>query len=129
MSGVVLDASALLALLLNELGAEQVVAALDNAMIGVVNYAEVVSYYARLGSEQGDIEQMLSPLPIEIVDADPALATDSGTLRSLTHSAGLSLGDRFCLALARRANRPVLTADRAWAGLADALGIEVTLIR
>jgi len=38
-----------------------------------------------------------------------------------------SLGDRVCLALARRRGLPVLTTDKPWADLD--LGIEVRLIR
>jgi len=129
MSGVVLDASALLALLLDEPGADRVETALNDALIGAVNYAEVVSHYAKLGVERGDIEQMLSPLPIQIVDIDPELAVDSGMLRYTTHTAGLSLGDRFCLALAKREKRPALTADRPWKALAEPLNIEIILIR
>jgi len=49
-------------------------------------------------------------------------------LRSVTKSAGLSLGDRSCLALARRLGLPVLTADRAWADL-PRLGVTVRLLR
>ena len=50
-------------------------------------------------------------------------------MRTLTDRIGLSLGDRFCLALARRTGLAALTADRAWSEVAEALGIAVTLIR
>jgi len=129
MSGVVLDASALLAMLLDEAGGDRVAASLDDAIIGSVNYAEVVSHYAKLGAKRHDIEQMLNPLPIRIVDPDPPLAMDSGMLRYQTRTAGLSLGDRFCLALAKREERPVLTADRPWEAFAKPLGIAIVLIR
>jgi PIN domain nuclease of toxin-antitoxin system len=129
MSGVVLDASAVLALLLDERGAEQVASSLDEAAISAVNLAEVVSHYAKVGSARQDIEQMLSPLPLQVVQADRALAIDAGLLRPATLSAGLSLGDRFCLALARRMQRPTLTADRAWTGLAERIGVEIVLLR
>ena len=64
MTRSVLDASALLALLLGEPGADKVKAALDGALMSVVNLAEVVSYYARLGAARQDIEAILRPLPI-----------------------------------------------------------------
>lgn len=56
MSHVVLDASAVLALLLGEPGADRVKATLDGAALGAVNLAEVVSHYAKLGAARPDIE-------------------------------------------------------------------------
>lgn len=129
MSGVVLDASALLALLLGEPGAGRVAAVLAEAEIGAVNHAEVVGHYARLGAARGEIERMLSPLALRVIDADADLAFEAGLLRPLTQAAGLSLGDRFCLALAKRHGVPALTADRAWEGLGAAVGVTVELVR
>ncbi len=51
----------------------------------------------------------------------------SADLRSATRAHGLSLGDRACLALARSAGLPVLTADREWRGVG--LDMEIELIR
>jgi len=50
VTSVVLDASTLLALLLGEPGGEKVKGARDGALIGVVNLAEIVSYYAKVGT-------------------------------------------------------------------------------
>ncbi len=50
-------------------------------------------------------------------------------MRSLTRSAGLSLADRLCLALACRLKAKALTADRAWTLVAEPLGLDVVLIR
>jgi ribonuclease VapC len=72
---------------------------------------------------------MLRPLPMAIVEADQALATTAGRLRAATAEAALSLGDRFCLALARRDGLPALTADKQWHTVADAAGVAVTVIR
>jgi ribonuclease VapC len=129
MSGVVLDASALLALLLGEPGAARVAAALDEAVIGAVNHAEVVGHYARLGATAQEIGAMLSPLALRVIEADADLAFEAGMLRPLTEAAGLSLGDRFCLALARRRDVPALTADRAWLGLEAAAGVRIEQLR
>jgi ribonuclease VapC len=129
MAGIVLDASALLALLRNEPGARKVEEALDGARMSVVNYAEVISYYAKAGSEQRAIEAMLSALPIELVPADAGHASAAGMLRTTTADAGLSLGDRFCLALARRDGVPTWTADNAWKSIAAAAGVKVVVIR
>ena len=70
MTTFVLDASALLALLLDEPGADDVKAVLVDAAMSAVNLAEVVSYFARLGAADADIRALLQPLPITIVPAD-----------------------------------------------------------
>lgn len=129
MSAMVLDASALLALLLDEPGAEAVAEAIADARMASVNYAEVVSHFIHAGMPPDAIDAMLKPLPMTIVDADRALATLAGRLRGSTAGAGLSLGDRFCLALARRDGLTALTADRQWRAIADAAGVTVSVIR
>lgn len=77
--------------------------ALSGSRMSVVNHAELVSYYAKAGSDPAAIEAMLRALPIELVPVDRELATAAGLLRAVTVEVGLSLGDRFCLALAARA--------------------------
>lgn len=129
MKSSVLDASALLALLLAEPGADKVEAALDGAIIGVVNLAEVVSHYAKLGATRAEIETMLRPLPIQIAPADTDLSYRAGLLRPITLEGGLSLGDRYCLALSKREGTRVLTAERRWPKIADAVGVEIEVIR
>lgn len=129
MSEVVIDASALLALLKGEPGGARVAGVLASARIGVFNYAEVVSHFIRLGMPTQGIDAMLDPLPLTIEPADKALARVAGGLRAITAEAGLSLGDRFCLALALRNGLPAWTADAAWKDIADAVGVEVVTIR
>lgn len=129
MTRPVLDASALLALLLAEPGAEKVKAVLDGAIMGVVNLAEVVSHYAKLGAPRESIEAMLQPLPIRLMPVDAALSYEAGMLRPITLTLGLSLGDRYCLALAKREGIPALTAERRWARLSGLADIKVELIR
>jgi PIN domain nuclease of toxin-antitoxin system len=129
VTGVVLDASALLAMLLDEPGADKVKLALDGALLGAVNLAEIVSHYAKLGAARSDIEAMLRPLPIRLVPIDTALSYDAGMLRPLTLPGGLSLGDRYCLALAKRQGVPALTAERRWPDIATAAGVTVEVIR
>lgn len=121
MTGVVLDASALLTLLLNEPGAAKVKAVLARSSMTTVNLAEVVGHYARNGVPERDIRNVLAPLPIEYIAPDEALAYDMGLLLPITKPAGLSFGDRACLALARRLRATVLTADRQWQSVAGCL--------
>ncbi|WP_428393568.1 type II toxin-antitoxin system VapC family toxin [Lichenicoccus sp.] len=124
-----LDASALLTLLLGEPGCEQVKAVLDGALLGAVNLAEIVSHYAKLGASRGDIQTLLGPLPIRVVPIDAGLSYDAGMLRPLTLKGGLSLGDLYCLALARRESIPAVTAERRWPELAGVAGVTVELSR
>jgi ribonuclease VapC len=129
VTNVVLDASALLALLLGEPGGEKVKTALDGALLCAVNLAEIVSHYAKLGAARQDIEGMMRPLPIRVVPVDATLSYEAGMLRPLTLPGGLSLGDRFCLALARREGIPALTAERRWPAIAATAHVTVELIR
>ena len=129
MSEVILDASALLALLKEEAGAGKVADAIAMSRMTSVNYAEVVSHFVHAGMPASEVDAMLRPLPMTIVDADQALATLAGRLRAVTAEAGLSLGDRFCLALALRDGLPALTADKSWRTIADAAGVTASVIR
>ncbi|MDQ2758870.1 MAG: type II toxin-antitoxin system VapC family toxin [Actinomycetota bacterium] len=128
-----LDASALLALVHDEPGAEPVVEAIAiRAAIGIVNLAEVLSKLADAGKDPGEARREL----LDAADAQQALVVEPLTeadcvevarLRSMTRALGLSLADRACLALAKRLAVPVLTADRTWTQ-AD-LEVAVRLIR
>ncbi len=129
MTTIALDASALLALLLGEPGGEKVESALDGALIAAVNLAEIVSHYAKLGAQRSDIETLLRPLPIRVIPIDTELSYEAGMLRPLTAKLGLSLGDRYCLALARREGVAALTAERRWPRIAADAGVTVELIR
>lgn len=129
MTLAVLDASALLALVLGEPGADKVAMALGDAAISAVNLAEVTSQYALRGSAAEEIREMMSQFSAYIVPFDEELALAAGALTPVTKPAGLSLGDRACLALALRLGAKALTGDRAWVRVADAVGVEVELIR
>ncbi|ATQ42225.1 PIN domain-containing protein [Caulobacter mirabilis] len=129
MTGVVLDSSALLALILDEPGAEVVQAVLAESVICTVNLSEVIAYAARNGVAEDDIHRLLAPMPLERAPFDEDLAYAAGLLAPMTRLAGLSFGDRACLALAAKLARPTLTADRAWTSVAGAAGVEVRLIR
>lgn len=126
---VVLDASALIAMLKGEKGAAKVAGAIAGARVSSINYAEVVSHFIYAGMPAHEVDAMLQPLPMEVVAADRALATLAGRLRSVTAEAGLSLGDRFCLALAQRDALPAWTSDQRWKSIADAAGVKVVAIR
>lgn len=124
----VLDSSAVLAVFRGEPGAAVVLSTLAaGAVMSTVNLAEVVTKLQEGGVPDADIGPMIDKLRISIVDFDQAHAYSTGLLRRQTRAAGLSLGDRACLALAQQLGLPVLTADRSWATLG--LPVTVTVIR
>lgn len=127
MPEVVLDASALLALLNAEQGAELVAEALPEAAISAVNLSEVVAKLAEAGMPAGAIRQAMRGLGLEVIPFDEEQAYQAGLLRVATKGAGLSLGDRGCLSLAGRLAVPAITADRTWAELS--VGVTIKVIR
>ena len=127
MSEVVLDASAVLAVALGEPGSEIVAGSSRGGLISAVNVSEAVAVLMGAGVSPATARTKLSGVQLITVAFDEEDALLAAELRPLTRAAGLSLGDRACLALAQRRNLPALTADRAWAELD--IGVEVRLIR
>jgi ribonuclease VapC len=124
---MVLDASALPALVNAEPGAEIVASALGEAVISAVNLAEVVTKLIDLGVPRAQAwSETASVVPV-VVDFGLELANATARLRTPTRQAGLSLGDCACLALAESLRQPALTTDRAWRNLS--IGVEIHLIR
>ena len=126
---VVLDASALIAMIKGEKGSTKVAAGIAGARVSSVNYAEVVTHFIHVGMPEREVDAMLDPLPLTVVPADKVLAQIAGRLRATTAEAGLSLGDRFCLALAQRDELPAWTSDQNWKKIADAIEVKVVTIR
>lgn len=123
----VLDASAVLAFLLGEKGADAALAAMPGSQISTVNIVEVFSRMVDYGSPDEDVRQSIRELSLETVNFDEDLAMRSGALRRETASLGLSVGDRACLATAMKLGATVVTADRAWLKLK--LGVTIECIR
>ncbi|QSV55238.1 MAG: type II toxin-antitoxin system VapC family toxin [Dolichospermum sp. UKL201] len=127
MSEVVVDASAILALLNQETGSEEVSRFIGKAAISTVNLSEVIAKLADAGIPEEDIRQILSHLNLEVIDFNEEQALKAAMLRPITKSIGLSFGDRACLALGVILNQPVLTTDRLWVSIN--VGVEVRLLR
>jgi ribonuclease VapC len=129
----VLDASALLALLQGEPGANEVEAALlEGTWISAVNWAETLSKLSDHGQDPEQIARSLVDKgvlgsAIHIHPMDEPLARRAAQLRRSTRTLGLSLGDRACLALAYHLRLDILTADKAWARLDSP--VQIHLIR
>jgi PIN domain nuclease of toxin-antitoxin system len=121
------DASAVLALVQQEPGAERVRAVIRDCWMSTVNLAEVLTKLVQAGMPIAEAKATADELPIRVVPFSKALAETAAALRGATTRRGLSLGDRACLALAQERRLPALTADRSWRELG--VGVEVVLIR
>jgi PIN domain nuclease of toxin-antitoxin system len=124
---IVVDASAVLALLLDEgfkhFDPERVV----GATISAVNFSEVLAKLCEGGLTEDEADEAVSALDFRILAFDQNQARATAWLRQSTRQAGLSLADRACLALGVRLQCPVVTADRAWATLD--INADIVLVR
>ena len=128
MNSVVLDASALLAILNGEPGADKLTPELlSRATSSTVNLAEVQSKLVSRGLTPQDAWEAALSGVREATDFTAAHARLTGSLVSQTRPFGLSLGDRACLALGLTLKAPVYTADQSWRKLI--LGIRIHVIR
>jgi PIN domain nuclease of toxin-antitoxin system len=129
----VLDGTALLAYLDGEPGAHIVSEAIaGGAAVSAVNVAEVLTALARRGHDPAEAASELTARglldgALTVEQFTSADAVEVARLRALTFDAGLSVADRACLALARRLQAPVYTANPAW--LDVEIGVDVRAVR
>jgi PIN domain nuclease of toxin-antitoxin system len=126
-TGIVADASAVIALLVGEPFTRFDPLHLAAASISAVNLSEVLARLQEIGMSENEAVVAVAGLNLRVVAFDEQHARAAARLRSVTRHAGLSLGDRACLALGETLGCPVVTADRIWANLD--VGIEVVVIR
>jgi ribonuclease VapC len=124
---IVLDASALIALLKSEPGADIVSAHMVEPVMSTANLAETLTRLAEDGGDAASIKATLDEGPIRFVPVTEEHALAAAQLRVPTKRWGLSLGDRICLALSLEEKLPVLTAERRWKDFD--VGVQVKLIR
>jgi ribonuclease VapC len=117
VSKYVLDASAVLALLDAEPGADKVAAVLIDAAIGTVNLAEVHTKLSERGQSGRQALAEILAVADAVLPFTEEHATITGSLRASTMHLGLSLGDRACLALGIALDAEVYTAEHIWAQL------------
>ena len=124
----VYDASAVVALIKSEPGADVVAQAMlaDEAWISSVNWCEVVTSLVEGGADELAVLEALAQLDLHIEPLDARVALAAARLRPATRQLGLSLGDRCCLALAQERGVQAVTADRPWKKLK---GFDLLMIR
>lgn len=120
---IVLDASAVLAFLQGEPGADVVEAELPEGVIGAANWSEVAQKVRGRSADWTLARSLLLSYGLQV---EPVTVDDAeGAAQLWQRGSGLSLGDRLCLALARRLGVVALTADRAWGESAHVRQIRV----
>ena len=128
MNEVVFDASAMLALIQGERGADKLTdEILDRAVASAVNLAEVQS---KLVKASNDPNRAWAAALSAISDVEPNTSEQAkiaGSLITTTEKFGLSLGDRSCLALAIALKAPVYTTEQSWRNLK--VGVPIYVIR
>lgn len=114
MTSVVLDASALIALLRSEPGAEVVRKSLDGAIISAVNYSEVLKKTIERGGPIEIAVSRIEALSISIIPFDERHAAAAAELYPEAKPQGMSFADRACIALGLQQRATVLTTDAKW---------------
>jgi ribonuclease VapC len=128
MNEVVLDASAILAFLQRERGAENLTnEILDHAIASTVNLAEVQTKLVKGGFSPDEAWAQTLSVVTSAVPYIEEHAKMAGALVTTTEKFGLSLGDRSCLALAIALKAPVYTTEQVWKNLK--LGVPIHVIR
>lgn len=127
MNSVVLDASAVLAYVRNEPGADVVGPRLIHGAISAVNYSEVLKKLVETGGNLGELDDLFRLSEVQIISFDDSQAITAAKLFATTSVHGLSFADRACLALAIQCSGVVYTAEERM-GEAN-VPITVTLIR
>jgi ribonuclease VapC len=127
MAVVVLDASVVLAAVFREKGFEEILELEKTSLVSAVNIAEARSRLADHGLDRLAIDRSLELIDMRVIDFDDEQARLSADIRMSTRKAGLSLGDRACLALAMQRGAIAYTADKAWATVD--LPVEVKTVR
>jgi PIN domain nuclease of toxin-antitoxin system len=111
---MILDASALLALLQDEPGADKVQAVLHRAFISAVNWSEVVQKLSVHDPDVATIRPELELTGLRIIPFTVEQAEICAGLWTQAKPFGLSFADRACLATGIERNTDVMTADRIW---------------
>ena len=124
----VLDASALLALIQDEPGANVIKPLLKNAVMSTINVVECLTVLQRFEMLPSEGYCLIQEIIQKIVSFEPYHIQKCAELQSVTKSKGLSLGDRACITLGLHLNLPIYTADKIWSEL-TVEGADIHIIR
>lgn len=127
MNSIVFDASAIIAIINDEVGGKEIINHLKHGIMSAVNFSESIHCLGRVNLSIIEARHIIKDLLSEIIFFDEEQACLAAELKILTKKHGFSLGDCACLALAKLRHLPVITADRAWKEID--LGIEIMFIR
>jgi len=128
VASIVFDASAILALLRDEPGANIVARYIGDGLISGVNLQEVIKSLLRREVPIDAALAMLDALHLDVRPHGRDDAVAAARLYPATKEFGSGLGDRTCMALAIAEGLPVLTADREWARI-EIPGLKLLLAR
>lgn len=124
---VVVDASAVLALLFDERGGDEAAAVMQGAHLSAVNLIEVFEKGAAYTKREIRVAEELDRLEVKVTPLDAVQAERAAALNPLVAGKDISLADRACMALGETLGLPIYTADRAWAALD--LNLDIRMIR
>ncbi|MBA3448548.1 MAG: type II toxin-antitoxin system VapC family toxin [Pseudaminobacter sp.] len=127
MTAYIVDSSVVLAVLLNENGADNSLRYFKDGQCCSVNVTEIIARLIDKGRTPDEAVSDFGDMGLDVGGFSAETAVLAGQLRLATRHKGLSLGDRACLALAIRENAVAVTADRSWADLD--IGCKIELIR
>jgi PIN domain nuclease of toxin-antitoxin system len=127
VTSVVLDASAVIAVLNSEPGAELVLGVLAGSVISAVNYSEILKKTIERNGSPGRVANIIRDLAVAIIPFDEAHAVTAAELYPEVKPHGMSFADRACLSLGILRHVTVMTSERKM-GLLN-LPIKVKLIR
>ena len=124
---IVLDSSAVLAVLLNEPGADRAEAAFEQGVITAASLTEILSKALKFGFDLQSAYERVVSFGLTVHPVDEAQAFLAAEISKAPRELNLSLGDRLCIALAMTLRVELLTGDTGMS-LYDA-GIPITKFR
>lgn len=128
MNKVILDSSAIIALIKGETGAGIVEPLLGSIVMSTLNISEAAGILIDLGMPEEECKNSIEPYVDLVVPLDIQQSFEMAYLKKLIPNKGLSIGDRACIALGIKMALPIYTADKIWAKL-DIEGADIILIR
>ena len=122
---IVFDSSALLVFLFQEKGYQELEKYIDLMCISTVNFSEVISIFERNSLSTKNIH----PEYFNLKNFTTEDSIYAGSIYNTCQPLGLSLGDKACLALGKRLDTTIVTADKTWTKLSKKLKLDIQVIR